>query len=168
MYCACQEEYGDPFSRFACEQLACTYFQAVDEFGCPSFNGGQEDSCICPGKDQEIREVTERPSKLGPVHPSIRQTEFFCDEPFDAQCPNADDEDKPTNYSPNTFSQSPVSPITFSQSPISPNTFSQSPISPTTFSQSPVSPNTFTNTFTVSNVVDDDDDDSSSGNMIQV
>merc|ERR1712115_247728 len=96
--------------------------------------------------------------KFGPVHPSIRQTEFFCDEPFDAQCPNADDEDKPTNYSPNTFSQSPISP----------NTFSQSPISPITFSQSPVSPNTFTNTFTVSNVVDDDDDDSSSGNMIQV
>jgi len=95
MACSCEEEYDDPFSRFGCEQLACSYFQLVDEFGCFAFNGGQEDSCICPGKGAVKATSGMTPiSKFGPIHPSLKQTEFFCDAPFEAECtPKPDDPD---------------------------------------------------------------------------
>lgn len=91
MYCSCQETYDDFFSILACEEIACTYFQAVDEFGCFSFTSGQEEACTCPGKSAHERSQskTVAVNKFGPVHPSMRKVDLICDAPFDvddSQC----------------------------------------------------------------------------------
>merc|ERR1719282_1820206 len=90
MYCICQQE-GDFFQREFCEEIACTYYELVDEFGCFSFNGGQEDACICPGKDAEHKSYSAMeaaPSKFGSG--SVKQTELFCNGPYEPDdCPAA-------------------------------------------------------------------------------
>merc|ERR1711907_292316 len=90
MYCTCQDE--NFIQREVCEELACSYYELVDEFGCFSFNGGQEDACVCPGsKDAEHKSYSAQssaPSKFGSG--SIKQTELFCDAPFEpAECPGS-------------------------------------------------------------------------------
>merc|ERR1711862_61945 len=137
MACTCETDYDDYFSRFACRELACTYFQAVDEFGCFAFTSGQEDSCSCPGKEMEKKSSSLQPtSKFGPVHPTARQTELFCDAPFEAECSAEQPTEKPNSPIPNS-----PNTVTFS-----PNTVT---FSPNTFSQ-----------------VDDDDDDSSDAPLL--
>lgn len=89
MYCSCQEAYDDFFSVLACEELACTYFQAVDEFGCFSFTSGQEEACSCPTAKAASKSAVSPVHKFGPVQPSLRQTDLICDAPFDvdeSQC----------------------------------------------------------------------------------
>merc|ERR1711974_474596 len=106
-----------------------------DEFGCPSFTGGQEDGCTCPGKSVEkSKSPAERPSKFGPIPPYLRQTELFCDAPFDPQCSNGGNDGGNDGGSSggngggndvDTNSFTPISPF----SPVSP--FSPfSPVSP--------------------------------------
>merc|ERR1711941_262784 len=109
-----------------------------------------EDSCSCPGKEMEKKSSSLQPtSKFGPVHPTARQTELFCDAPFEAECSAEQPTEKPNSpipFSPNTASNSP-------NSPNSPNTVTFSPNTVT------FSPNTFSQ-------VDDDDDDSSDAPLL--
>jgi len=93
MFCSCDEEYDTIIGELACEDLACTYFQAVDEFGCAAFTASQEEACICPGKEETHVEQREVPSKFGSLNQAVRETELFCDAPFDvsdSQCPSND------------------------------------------------------------------------------
>merc|ERR1711974_67624 len=118
MACTCETDYDDYFSRFACRELACTYFQAVDEFGCFAFTSGQEDSCSCPGKEMEKKSSSLQPtSKFGPVHPTARQTELFCDAPFEAECSAEQPTEKPNSPIPNSPNTASFSPNTVSFSP---------------------------------------------------
>ena len=98
MFCSCGAEYDDFFSQLACEELACSYFQAVDEFGCSAFGAAQEQACICPGKSKPA--PREASNKFGPANQSIRETELFCDPPFtvdEAECPVVQDDDIDTS-----------------------------------------------------------------------
>merc|ERR1712098_319516 len=125
MYCICQDE-GNFLDREFCEELACSYYELVDEFGCFSFNGGQEDACICPGaKDTEHKSYNAKssaPSKFGPG--ALKQTELFCNGPFEPECPGA----STTAPSP---SRIPASGSTSSRTP------SRTPASGSTSSRTP-------------------------------
>jgi len=96
MFCSCDEEYDTIIGELACEDLACTYFQAVDEFGCAAFTASQEEACICPGKEETHVEQREVPSKFGSFNQAVRETELFCDAPFDvsdSQCTSSGEDD---------------------------------------------------------------------------
>lgn len=90
MACSCQEEYNIFLFKLTCEEVACTYYQAVDEFGCSSFKSGQTRSCDCPD-DKKANErkklaLAEEPaSKFGPVDPVMRST-IICEVPFEPVC----------------------------------------------------------------------------------
>eukprot|EP00339_Tiarina_fusa_P023381 CAMPEP_0117046834 /NCGR_PEP_ID=MMETSP0472-20121206/32377_1 /TAXON_ID=693140 ORGANISM="Tiarina fusus, Strain LIS" /NCGR_SAMPLE_ID=MMETSP0472 /ASSEMBLY_ACC=CAM_ASM_000603 /LENGTH=363 /DNA_ID=CAMNT_0004759325 /DNA_START=1 /DNA_END=1089 /DNA_ORIENTATION=+ len=164
MACTCETDYDDYFSRFACRELACTYFQAVDEFGCFAFTSGQEDSCSCPGKEMEKKSSSLQPtSKFGPVHPTARQTELFCDAPFEAECSAEQPTEKPNSPIPNSPNTASYSPNTAS---FSPNTVSNSPNSPNSPNTVTFSPNTVTFSPNTFSQVDDDDDDSSDAPLL--
>mmetsp|Transcript_117570 Transcript_117570/g.175597 ORF Transcript_117570/g.175597 Transcript_117570/m.175597 type:complete len:277 (+) Transcript_117570:49-879(+) len=79
MSCSCQADYEDDyFGKAFCEEIACSYYQAVNEFGCFSFTSGQEDGCSCPGKAAEKKSQNMvSMSKFGPIHPMLRETDAF-------------------------------------------------------------------------------------------
>merc|ERR1712137_97192 len=89
MSCSCRDEYTIFLFKLTCEEVACTYYQAVDEWGCSSFKNGQNNSCMCPNDKKSVRkQLTEEPmSKFGPIAPTMRST-IICDVPFEAECEN--------------------------------------------------------------------------------
>merc|ERR1719282_1605771 len=90
MACTC----GNDLFDFACDQLACSYYEAVEEFGCPAFNNAQNRACTCPNSAKSEEKESNVPvmSKFGPIHPALRKTDFVCNAPFDAACSGDDDD----------------------------------------------------------------------------
>merc|ERR1719282_1100301 len=188
MYCLCQQE-GNFLEREFCEEVACTYYELVDEFGCFSFNGGQEDACICPGKGAEHKSYSameSAPSKFGSG--SIKQTELFCDAPFEpAECPGSATSVTPSRTPASGSGSSSSRTRTPTRTPASGSSASRTPsrtrnvntvtnditsiltntltVTNPTFSN-PLSPVTLTNPITSVNV--DDDDSSASTLMVAV
>merc|ERR1712130_524082 len=125
--CSCEAAYDNFLEQDACEEVACAYFQAVDDFGCYSYTEGQKGACSCSGSKSNMRGSTlQAVNKLGPVHPSLRQTELFCSTPFDATCSGQPNQSPATPVSPTSVDKgispiSPVSPVGVSPlSPVSP------------------------------------------------
>merc|ERR1711974_456876 len=103
---------------------------------------------LLPWKRNEKKSSSLQPtSKFGPVHPTARQTELFCDAPFEAECSAEQPTEKPNSPIPNGPNTASFSPNTVS---FSPNTVSNSPNSPNSPNTVTFSPNTVTfspNTF---------------------
>jgi len=94
MFCSCSKEYDFFVSEAICEELACTYYQAVDEFGCSAYEAAQENGCMCSGESKDSNRVyKEVPSKFGPGlsadYQSNNAERLICSEPFNAKCPNS-------------------------------------------------------------------------------
>lgn len=143
MVCSCKEEYSNFITEGICAELACTYFQLVDEFGCLAFENSQERACTCPNskKSMEAKDYSAPiPSKFGPGA-WIKQTDIICSEPFDVN----DDDCEAFSFSSSGSSDSSSSGSPSSNSPNSPNSPS-SPNSPISFS--PLSPFTSFSSFT--------------------
>jgi hypothetical protein len=92
MACSCDDTYTVTLFDLTCNEIACAYFQAVDEFGCSAYKNGQKNSCLCPededkGKKQK-KDLEEVPSKFGPVNPVMRGSTIVCNTPFQASCEN--------------------------------------------------------------------------------
>jgi len=95
-FCSCEDEYGGGIDATICEELACLYYQAVDEFGCDAYETSQENACMCEdindnrGKEAP-RVYKEVPSKFGPEGVQYNpEKRVFCSTPFDAQCGGGD------------------------------------------------------------------------------
>merc|ERR1719282_898418 len=181
MYCICQEE--NFIEREFCEEIACTYYELVDEFGCFSFNGGQDDACICPGsKGAEHKSYSAQesaPSKFGSG--SIKQTELFCDAPFEPQtCPSRSASRPPASGSGSSASRTPSRSRAVAPSASRSRVVEDKSNSGTSFTLSnPISSLTvtnpltsLTNSLTISNpltsVVNNDDDDSSVASALMI
>ena len=108
MFCSCDATYDDYYEQSVCEELACSYFQAVDQFGCSSFEAGQEQACICPTLAKKTA-PREAPSKFGPSNLSVREVDLVCIVPFVvdyASCPVVDDGDSTPTPSRSVASES--------------------------------------------------------------
>merc|ERR1712110_1196429 len=157
MYCKCEEE--NFIERQFCQEIACTYYELVDEFGCFAFNGGQDDACICPGsKDAEHKSYTameSAPSKFGSG--SIKETELFCNGPFEP------DTDTCASYSTTSPSRTKAAAVTASRTPASGSSASRTPSRSRTRNNNNNDDNdiTVTNPITVTNIVDDNDSSAS-------
>jgi len=93
MYCSCYAEYNDLTVDF-CLELACSYYQLVDEFGCDAFQASQDNTCLCQNSNtKEMHRETdyvEVPSKWGPAPEAFLSKRLICDAPFtpkDSECP---------------------------------------------------------------------------------
>lgn len=95
MICSCRDAYDSPFTENLCEEVACSYFQAVDEFGCSAFYSSQNRACMCANETltTSSKMMTKQPngiSKFGikpPRHTFAKEAELiFCAEPFEAVC----------------------------------------------------------------------------------
>merc|ERR1712130_898270 len=164
-------------------EIACTYYELVDEFGCFSFNGGQDDACICPGsKGAEHKSYSAQesaPSKFGSG--SIKQTELFCDAPFEPQtCPSRSASRTPASGSGSSASRTPSRSRAVAPSASRSRVVEDKSNSGTSFTLSnPISSLTvtnpltsLTNSLTISNpltsVVNNDDDDSSVASALMI
>lgn len=102
MICSCRSAYDSPFTENVCEEVACSYFQAVDEFGCSAFYSSQDRACMCPdeisstptpsatlNKLKNSQKQNLSISKFGikpPMH-VMKETELIiCNVPFEASC----------------------------------------------------------------------------------
>jgi secretory phospholipase A2 len=83
-YCSCFDAYDGDTEIDICQEIACVYFQAVDEFGCDAYQTAQGNSCICQSEQDTIqtRNYQRVPSKFGPS----MLTRDVCDAPFVPVC----------------------------------------------------------------------------------
>jgi len=96
MYCSCYDQYDD-LQVPLCLELACTYYQLVDEFGCDAWQSSQENGCICEAQKDLPRTYVEVPSKWGPNPEAyLTKRDLLCNAPLDLEpevCDNPDDND---------------------------------------------------------------------------
>jgi len=105
MFCGCSEEYDNFVSETLCEELACTYYQAVDELGCDAYETSQENACICEGSKDVERVYKEVPSKFGPEPLDMnKSTRLICSAPFSPECDSSktSKNNSPSSNSPNS------------------------------------------------------------------
>ena len=97
MACSCYAEYDNIISREACLVIACIYFEAVDNFGCDSYESSQTAGCICPETSAKSMQARSNviPSKFGDVnrfedfvalYEKGAFSDFVCDAPFEPNC----------------------------------------------------------------------------------
>ena len=99
MACSCYEEYDNRISEQACLLLACLYFEAVDNFGCDSYESSQTAGCICPETNARAVQARSKliPDKFGGFHEysdlvslyqkgAFNPSNFVCEAPFQPNC----------------------------------------------------------------------------------
>lgn len=99
MACSCYAEYDNLIAREACLAIACIYFEAVDNFGCNSYESSQTAGCICPetnAKSLQARSGKLIPNKFGDMPIQYDEivalyekgafSDFICQAPFEPDC----------------------------------------------------------------------------------
>jgi len=96
MACSCTNEYEGFVAAAACLEIACAYYQGVDEFGCNAFEESQREECICIEDSDTKKQRQTQPerkvlpsNKFGTIPISMRKTEgIVCTPPFSTECEN--------------------------------------------------------------------------------
>ena len=92
MSCSCQEEYSGFVTEDSCLAAACSYHQAVHDYGCDAFSIAQSQSCLCPNSTKSLRYSKESgdeahiPMNKFGIFPIAHKVDGLCDPPFEADC----------------------------------------------------------------------------------
>ena len=92
MSCSCQEEYSGFVTEDSCLAAACSYHQAVHDYGCDAFSIAQSQSCLCPNSTKALRYSKESgdeahiPMNKFGIFPIAHKVDGLCDPPFEADC----------------------------------------------------------------------------------
>jgi hypothetical protein len=87
-FCSCYSSFTTSAETSSCQEHACLFYQALDNFGCDAYKTAQGNACMCQSETSATssRLYQEIPNKFGTGLLRRRTSAFTCDATFYPVC----------------------------------------------------------------------------------